>query len=103
MQTTIKNVLFTVTLAIAAAGCTDSKQYETSFCSLVDVSGTYAGEKSSVLNTVKAGIVSQIIPVYSLFFFKIDRNIYSHDTLVTKLTLDYRPTRATSQKLQVGR
>ena len=103
MQTTIKNVLLAVTLATAVAGCTDSKQYETSFCSLIDISGTYAGEKSSVVNTVKAGIVPQMIPGDSLFFVKIDSNSYSEDNLVTKLTLDYRPTRANSQKLAVAR
>ena len=103
MHTTIKNVLLTVTLATAVAGCTDSRQYETSFCSLVDVSGTYAGEKSSVVNTVKAGIVPQMIPGDSLFFVKIDSNSYSEENLITKLTLDYRPTRANSQKLAVAR
>jgi hypothetical protein len=103
MQTTIKNVLLAVTLATAVAGCTDSKQYETSFCSLIDVSGTYAGEKTRVVNTVKAGIVPQMIPGDSLFFVKIDSNSYSEDNLVTKLTLDYRPTKANSQKLAVAR
>jgi len=103
MHTTIKNVLLAVTLATAVAGCTDSRQYETSFCSLVDVSGTYAGEKSSVVNTVKAGIVPQMIPGDSLFFVKIDSNSYSEENLITKLTLDYRPTRANSQKLAVAR
>lgn len=103
MQTTINNVLLAVTLATAVAGCTDSKQYETSFCSLIDVSGTYAGEKTRVVNTVKAGIVPQMIPGDSLFFVKIDSNSYSEDNLVTKLTLDYRPTKANSQKLAVAR
>ena len=102
MQTTIKNVLLAATIATAVAGCTDSKEYETSFCSLIDISGTYAGEKASVVNTVKAGIVPQMIPGDSLFFVKIDSNSYSEENLVTKLTLDYRPTRANSQKLAVA-
>jgi len=102
MQSTIKKSLLGLALATAIAGCTDSKQYETSYCSLVDVSGTYAGEKSSVVNTVKAGIVPQMIPGDSLFFVKIDSNSYSEDNLITKLTLDYRPTRANSQKLAVA-
>lgn len=102
MQTTIKQCLLAATFATAVAGCTDSKQYETSYCSLIDISGTYAAEKSSVVNTVKAGIVPQMIPGDSLFFVKIDSNSYSEDNLVTKLTLDYRPTRANSQKLAVA-
>ncbi len=102
MQTTIKNALLAAALATVAAGCTDSKEYETSFCSLIDISGTYAGEKANVVNTVKAGIVPQMIPGDSLFFVKIDSNSYSEENLVTKLTLDYRPTRANSQKLAVA-
>jgi len=102
MQAIIKNTLLAVTLVTAVAACSDSKQYETSYCALVDVSGTYAGEKSSVVNTVKAGIVPQMIPGDSMFFVMIDSNSYSEDNLVTKLTLDYRPTRANSQKLAVA-
>ena len=102
MNTMIKKCLLAAALATTVAGCTDSKQYETSYCSLIDISGTYAGEKSSVVNTVKAGIVPQMIPGDSLFFVKIDSNSYSEDNLVTRLTLDYRPTRANSQKLAVA-
>ena len=98
----IKKCLLAAALATTVAGCTDSKQYETSYCSLIDISGTYAGEKSSVVNTVKAGIVPQMIPGDSLFFVKIDSNSYSEENLVTRLTLDYRPTRANSQKLAVA-
>ena len=103
MHTTIKHTLLGLTLAALTAGCTDSKQYETSYCSLVDISGTYAKEKSSVVNTVKAGIVPQMIPGDSLFFVTIDSNSYSEDNLVTKLTLDYRPTTANSQKVAVAK
>jgi len=102
MQPMIKNTLLAMTLVTAVAACSDSKQYETSYCALVDVSGTYAGEKLSVVNTVKAGIVPQMIPGDSMFFVMIDSNSYSEDNLVTKLTLDYRPTKANSQKLAVA-
>ena len=102
MTSTLKTTLLAATLVTAIAGCSDNKQYETSYCSLIDISGTYAGEKSSVVKTVKAGIVPQMIPGDSLFFVKIDSNSYSEENLVTKLTLDYRPTRANSQKLEVA-
>jgi len=103
MQTTIKHLVLAASLAVSAAACTDNKQYETSYCALVDISGTYAGEKASVVNTIKAGIVPQMVPGDSLFFAIIDSNSYSEDNLVTRLTLDYRPTRANSQKLAVAR
>jgi hypothetical protein len=44
-----------------------------------------------------------MIPGDSLFFAMIDSNSYSEDNLVTRLTLDYRPTTANSQKLAVAR
>jgi hypothetical protein len=102
MQAFINYALLAVALAASVAGCSDNKQYETSYCALVDVSGTYAGEKSTVVKTVKAGIVPQMIPGDNLFFVKIDSNSYSEDNLVTKMTLDYRPTMANNQKLAVA-
>ena len=102
MDRIIKQVLFAVSLAAALAACSDNKRYETSYCALVDVSGTYAGEKTAVVNTIKAGIVPQMIPGDSLFFVMIDSNSYSEDNLVTKMPLDYRPTKANSQKLAVA-
>ena len=102
MKPKMKNTLLALALAASAAGCSDSKQYETSYCALIDISGTYSREKANVVNTIKAGIVPQMIPGDNLFFAMIDSNSYSEDNLVTKLTLDYRPTRANSQKLAVA-
>jgi len=85
-------------LLLGSAACTDSKQYQTSYCALVDTSGTYASEKNNVVNIVKAGVIPQMVPGDSLFFVKIDSNSYTEDNLVTKLTLDYRPSKANSQK-----
>lgn len=102
MKNLIKPALLVAALATLAS-CSDSKQYETSYCALIDISGTYAGEKASVVNTIKAGIVPEMIPGDSLFFVMIDSNSYSEDNLVTKLTLDYRPTKANSQKLAVAK
>ena len=103
MRKIIKQILFAVSIASVVAACTDSKDYETSFCTMVDISGTYAGEKKSVVNIVKAGILPEMIPGDSLFFVKIDSNSYSEENLVTKLTLDYRPTQANSQKLSLSK
>ena len=102
MGKALKQVLLAVSVILVAA-CTDSKDYETSFCSLVDISGTYAGEKESVVNIIKAGIVPEMIPGDSLFFVKIDSNSYAEENLVTKLTLDYRPTKANGQKLAIAK
>ena len=103
MKKIIKPVLLAVAMATVVSACSDSKKYETSYCALMDISGTYASEKASVVNIIKAGIVPEMIPGDSLFFVKIDSNSYAEENLVTKLTLDYRPTKANSQKLAVAK
>lgn len=103
MRNIIKHVLLAISVSSMVAACTDSKEYETSFCTLVDISGTYSGEKKSVVNIVKAGILPEMIPGDSLFFVKIDSNSYAEENLVTKLTLDYRPTQANTQKLALSK
>ena len=99
MRKITKYTLIALVFSSIVAACTDSKQYETSFCTLVDISGTYSAEKKGVVNIVKAGILPKMILGDSLFFVKIDSNSYSDENLVTKLTLDYRPTQANSQKM----
>ncbi len=99
---TIKSLLASMVI-FGTAACTDSKQYETSYCALVDTSGTYAAEKGNVVKIVKAGVVPEMVPGDSLFFVKIDSNSYAEENLVTKLTLDYRPTRANGQKLALAK
>ena len=103
MGKTIKQFLLAASLASLISACTDNKEYETSFCTLVDISGTYAGEKANVVNIIKAGIVPEMIPGDSLFFVKIDSNSYAEENLVAKLTLDYRPSKANSQKLAIAK
>ena len=103
MQKLLQRFLFAILVASVVGACTDNKEYETSYCALVDISGTYAGEKKNVVNIIKAGIVPEMLPGDTLFFVKIDSNSYSEENLVTKLTLDYRPTKANSQKLAISK
>jgi hypothetical protein len=103
MRKLIKHVLVAVSVGAIVSACTDSKDYETSFCTMVDISGTYAKEKKGVVNIVKAGILPQMVPGDSLFFVQIDSNSYAEENLITKLTLDYRPTQANSQKLAMSK
>ena len=103
MRTKIKHILLVFALVSVVASCTDSKQYETSFCALVDISGTYSSQKGSVVKIIKAGILPEMIPGDSLYFIMIDSNSYTKDNLVTKLTLDYRPTTANNQKFALSK
>ena len=102
MKNLIIKSLFAGTIMLGASACTDSKLYETSYCALVDTSGTYAREKSNVVKIVKAGVVPEMVPGDSLFVVTIDSNSYAEDNLVTRLTLDYRPTKANHQKLALA-
>ncbi len=103
MRKIIQHILLAISASSIVAACTDSKEYETSFCTMVDISGTYAKEKKGVVNIVKAGILPQMVPGDSLFFVQIDSNSYAEENLITKLTLDYRPTQANSQKLTMSK
>jgi hypothetical protein len=103
MQSKIKKILLTIALASSLGACSESKDFETAYCALVDISGTYAKQKPHVVKTVKAGIVPQMVPGDSLFFVTIDSNSYTEKNLVAKLTLDYRPTMANSQKVEVAK
>ena len=103
MRIIMKHFLLALSLVSVVAACTDSKQYETSFCALVDISGTYASEKGSVVKIIKAGILPEMIPGDSLYFITIDSNSYTKDNLITKLTLDYRPTTANNQKFALSK
>ncbi|HEX5057258.1 MAG TPA: VWA domain-containing protein [Gammaproteobacteria bacterium] len=87
------------TILLLGAGCSDSKQYETAMCALVDVSGTYAQEKPNVVRAIKAGLLPELEPGDSLFLITIDSNSYNEEDLRAKLTLDYIPSKANEQTL----
>lgn len=86
-------------LLITLAACSDNKAYETAYCTLADVSGTYAEEKDSVTRIIKAGVLPEMIPGDSIFLITIDSNSYSEDNLQKKLVLDYKPSESNAQKL----
>lgn len=88
-----------VAALLLGAGCSDSKQYETAMCALIDVSGTYAHEKSNVVRAIKAGLLPGLEPGDSLFFITIDSNSYNEEDLRAKVTLDYIPSKANDQTL----
>ncbi|HEY3487108.1 MAG TPA: VWA domain-containing protein, partial [Gammaproteobacteria bacterium] len=99
MKRTIK-ISMAVLIAFGLSGCGDSKQYETAMCALVDISGTYAHEKPNVVKIIKAGLIPNLEPGDSLFFITIDSNSYNEEDLQAKVTLDYIPSKANSQKLE---
>jgi len=84
---------------LTIAGCSNNKSYETAFCALADISGTYAKEKGSMVKIIKTGLIPRMVPGDGFFFIAIDSNSYAEDNLISKLTLDYRPSEVVKQKM----
>ena len=103
MNRLVYPLLLLLLVGLTAAGCSDNKAYETSICALADVSGTYAKEKGSMVKLIKARLLPQLTPGDSLFLIAIDSNSYTKDNLISKLTLDYRPSEASKQKMAFSR
>lgn len=99
MKYLTKHLLILIVFGFSAVGCTDNDAYETAYCTLADVSGTYAQEKHSVARIIKAGILPEMIPGDSIFLITIDSNSYSEENLQKKLVLDYKPSESNAQKL----
>lgn len=90
--------------AIAAVtSCSDNKSYETSICALADISGTYASQKSTMVKIIKAGLLPRLSPGDGFFFIAIGSNSYTKKSLISKMTLDYRPTEANRQKMSFSK
>lgn len=102
IQRTLYTTLFSVS-ALALGGCSDNKQYETAICALADISGTYAQEKKSMVNIIKAGILPKLMPGDSLYLITIDSSSYDEQDIKAKLTLDYRPSQANNQRLEFSK
>lgn len=103
MKKIVNNILLSISICLMVAACSNGKNYQTSFCTLIDISGTYSKQKKDVVNIVKAGILPEMTPGDNLFFIKIDSNSYSEENLVTKVTLDRIPSQANSQKLAISK
>ena len=86
-------------LLTVCGGCSESGDYETAVCALVDVSGTYADEVDQVATVLRSGVLPEMLPGDSLFLIAIDSESYDEDNLLARLTLDRRPSRANAQKL----
>ncbi len=100
---TIKRTLYATLISVSAlalGACSDNKDYETAICALADISGTYAKEKKSMVNIIKAGILPKMLPGDSLYLITIDSSSYDEENIKAKLTLDYRPSQANQQRLE---
>lgn len=95
-------------LSIGAAGlvgigCQDGRSYDQALCVLIDVSGTYADQKSEVVRILKREVLPALEPGDSLMVIRIDGESYEKDNIETLVQLDPRPSRANAQKLAVAK
>ena len=95
----IKHIVTVLIAIIAVSGCSDNKSYQTAICGLIDISGTYADQKSEVVQILKRGILPNLSPGDSIFFITIDSNSYDEENLKGQMTLDFIPSKANNQKL----
>jgi len=94
-------ILLGLTVALSA-GCLDMTSSETAICVLIDVSGTYADEKSDVVTIVKRDILPTLVPGDTFITILIDSESYEKDNVTTITTLDARPSKANAQKLALA-
>jgi len=99
----IKRALYTGIVAASAitlSSCSDNRDYETAICALADISGTYAQEKESMVNIIKAGILPKLLPGDSLYLITINSSSFDENNIKAQLKLDYRPSQANRQRLE---
>lgn len=92
-------------LLVAGLGwsCSPGAEHQAAVCALMDVSGTYADQQDEVTRTLKAGVLSQMLPGDSLFVLVIDSDSYEQGNVVATLRTDPRPLAANAQKLSLAR
>lgn len=85
------------------AGCTDTRRYDQAICVLIDVSGTYADQKTEAVRILKREVLPALEPGDTILVIRIDSESYEKDNLVALVTLDARPSKANAQKLALSR
>jgi hypothetical protein len=83
--------------------CSDGSQYRQAVAILVDVSGTYADEKSEVARIVKREVLPSLVPGDTLLLMRIDSQSYDKENVLSLTTFDQRPSQANAQKLAIAK
>lgn len=94
---TLATTLAAGALALAAAGCGDSRSHAQAVYLLVDTSGTYArqAEKAQLVINYLLGTLN---PGDSLAVARVVSRSFSEKDIVAKATFDTRPSEANAQK-----
>ncbi len=68
----MKRVLGSLAALCLMLGCSDGRRYDQAIGVLIDVSGTYADQRSQVVNVIKREILPEMVPGDSLLVVRID-------------------------------
>jgi hypothetical protein len=84
-------------LALAAAGCADSRSHSNAVYMLVDTSGTYAQEAGKAQLIINY-LLGTLQPGDSLAVARVESRSFSEKDIIAKATFDSRPSQANAQK-----
>jgi len=90
-------------IGVLLSGCLEGRRYDQAVCVLIDVSGTYADQKSEVVKVIKRDVLPGMVPGDTFIAILVDSASYEKDNVKTVTTLDARPSRANAQKLALAR
>jgi len=93
---------FLLAAAVLAASCSSGSQYSQAIVALVDVSGTYADQRSEVVDVIRKGLLPRLTPGDTLVVIRIDNESYGRQNVEANMTLDVRPSKANAQKLALA-
>jgi hypothetical protein len=88
---------FLPALALAATGCTDSRNHAQGVYMLVDTSGTYAQE-SAKAQVIINYLLGTLQPGDSLAVARVQSRSFSEKDIIAKATFDTRPSQENAQK-----
>jgi len=88
--------------ALAISGCGDGRNHQQAIAVLVDTSGTYASQAPDVARILKREVLPNLIPGDTLIVIRIDSESFDKENVEAIQTLDWRPSRANSQKLALA-
>lgn len=99
----MKRIVGLLTVLLLAVSCDTGRRYDQAIAVLIDVSGTYADERSEAVQLIKREVLPAMVPGDTLIVIRIDSDSYEKSNIEAMLTLDPRPSRANAQKLSLAR
>ncbi len=87
---------------LLALACSDGRSHARATVVLVDVSGTYADQRSEVVRIIRTGLLPRVRPGDSFFLIRIGEQSYDRSAVEASVTLDAQPSRANAEKVKLA-